>query len=75
MQNWNKRNRKRKKEKRVGYKELNGAEYIWRNRDYKSFIYFSIFVKNIIFYECFQFGMEKFILIYTIKDFFEFVRF
>ena len=34
MQNWNKRNRKWKKEKRVGYKELNRAEYIWRNRDY-----------------------------------------
>ena len=73
MQNGNRRDRKSKKEEREGWKEINGAEHICRIRDYKSFIYFSIFVRNMIFYESFQFGMGKFILIYTIQIIFEFV--
>ena len=72
MQRGNRRNRKRKKEEREGYKEINRVEHICRIRGYKSFLYFSIFVTNMIFYESFQFGMGKLILIYTKKIFSEF---
>ena len=40
-----------KEEERGGQKEINGAKHICRIRDYKSFRYFSILVKNLIFYE------------------------
>ena len=62
-----------KEEERGGQKEINGAKHICRIRDYKSFRYFSILVKNLIFYESFQFGIGRFILIYNMKIFSEFV--
>ena len=46
-----------KEEERGGQKEINGAKHICRIRDCKSFRYFSILVKNLIFYESFQFGI------------------
>ena len=57
MQNGNRRDRKNKKEEREGWREINGAEHTCIIRDYESFIYFSIFVRNMIFSESFQFGM------------------
>ena len=54
---------KREKKDREWEKEINGAENACSIRDYISFIYFSIFVNNMIFCESFHFEMGKVILI------------
>ena len=63
MHNENRREGKREKEERKYEKEMNGAEYVCRIRDYISFMYCSIFVNNMIFCESFQFEIGKVILI------------
>ena len=63
MHNENRSDGKREKEEREWEKEIKRAEYACRVRDYISFIYYPLFVNNMIFCENFRFEMGKVILI------------